>query len=104
MAKKSSESSRREQQRRVKSETISLTEQARKELKTLKNRPIALDDPDAPEMLLVGKAEVGKFYRPIKKQITLRIDADVLAWFKQQPGKYQTLINKALRDYTRDHS
>jgi uncharacterized protein (DUF4415 family) len=41
-------------------------------------------------------AEVGSLYRPIKKPITLRIDADVLAWFKKQ-GPYQLRINQALR-------
>lgn len=43
-------------------------------------------------------AVVGKFYRPIKRQLTLRLDADVLAWFKQQGRGYQTRINDLLRD------
>lgn len=42
-------------------------------------------------------AEVGKFYRPIKQQLTLRLDADVLAWFKSQGRGYQTKINALLR-------
>jgi uncharacterized protein (DUF4415 family) len=42
-------------------------------------------------------AEVGSLYRPIKKPVTLRIDADVLAWFKKQGPGYQTRINRALR-------
>jgi uncharacterized protein (DUF4415 family) len=36
-------------------------------------------------------------YRPIKKPVTLRLDADVLAWFKRQGRGYQTRINRALR-------
>ena len=44
-------------------------------------------------------AETGKFYRPIKKQVTLRIDADLLDWFKRQYPKYQTAINAALRQH-----
>jgi uncharacterized protein (DUF4415 family) len=36
-------------------------------------------------------------YRPRKRQISIRIDEDVLAWFKNQPGKYQQLINHACR-------
>ena len=36
-------------------------------------------------------------YRPIKKPVTLRLDADVLAWFKRQGHGYQTRINRALR-------
>jgi uncharacterized protein (DUF4415 family) len=43
-------------------------------------------------------AVVGKFYRPIKQQLTLRIDADVVDWFKQQGKGYQTRINGLLRD------
>lgn len=43
-------------------------------------------------------AVVGKFYRPIKQQLTLRIDADVVAWFKAQGRGYQTKINELLRD------
>lgn len=42
-------------------------------------------------------AEIGEFYKPIKKPVTLRLDADVLAWFKKQGRGYQTRINKALR-------
>ena len=37
------------------------------------------------------------YYRPIKKPVTLRVDADVLAWFKKQGRGYQTRINRALR-------
>jgi len=42
-------------------------------------------------------ADMSEMYRPIKKPITLRIDADVLAWFKKQGSGYQTRINRALR-------
>ncbi|MGA7558373.1 MAG: BrnA antitoxin family protein [Terriglobales bacterium] len=37
------------------------------------------------------------YYRPIKKPITLRLDADVLAWFQKLGRGYQTRINQALR-------
>lgn len=40
---------------------------------------------------------ISDFYRPLKKPITLRIDADVLAWFKKDGRRYQTRINQALR-------
>ena len=40
---------------------------------------------------------IGDLYRPVKKPITVRIDADVLAWFKKDGRKYQTRINTALR-------
>jgi uncharacterized protein (DUF4415 family) len=42
------------------------------------------------------------FYRPIKQQITLRLDADLVDWFKNhhlQDEGYQTRINRALREY-----
>ena len=38
-----------------------------------------------------------EFYRPLKKPVTLRLDADVLAWFKKDGRRYQTRINSALR-------
>jgi uncharacterized protein (DUF4415 family) len=38
-----------------------------------------------------------EFYRPLKKPITVRLDADVLAWFKKDGRRYQTRINQALR-------
>jgi len=37
-------------------------------------------------------------FRPIKKPVTLRLDADVIAWFKTQGRGYQTRINRALRE------
>lgn len=37
------------------------------------------------------------FYRPVKKQLTVRVDADVLAWLKQKGAGYQTRINETLR-------
>ena len=36
---------------------------------------------------------------PAKQPVTLRIDEDVLAWFKAQGKGYQTRINKLLRQY-----
>jgi uncharacterized protein (DUF4415 family) len=47
-------------------------------------------------------AKRGLFYRPVKQQITLRLDADVIDWFKKhhpQGEGYQTSINRALREY-----
>jgi uncharacterized protein (DUF4415 family) len=36
-------------------------------------------------------------YKPVKKPVTLRVDADVLAWFQRGGRGYQTRINQALR-------
>jgi len=38
-----------------------------------------------------------EYYRPIKKPITVRLDADALAWFQRYGRGYQTRINQALR-------
>jgi uncharacterized protein (DUF4415 family) len=40
------------------------------------------------------------FYRPLKKTVTLRLDMDVLAWFKDRTERgYQTEMNRVLRKY-----
>jgi uncharacterized protein (DUF4415 family) len=39
----------------------------------------------------------GKFYRPVKQQLTVRIDADVLEWLKSQGKGYQRRLNAILR-------
>ena len=59
-----------------------------------------------PEQVDWSGAKAGLFYRPIKKQITLRIDADLIEWFRQHSTAetgYQTHINDALRDYVAQH-
>jgi uncharacterized protein (DUF4415 family) len=38
------------------------------------------------------------FYRPVKQQLTLRLDADVIAWLRRQGKGYQTRANALLRD------
>jgi uncharacterized protein (DUF4415 family) len=42
-------------------------------------------------------AELAGMYRPMKKPVTLRLDADVLEWFQRHGRGYQTRINEALR-------
>lgn len=42
-------------------------------------------------------AEIAGMYKPIKRPVTLRLDVDVLGWFKKQGPGYQTRINRALR-------
>ncbi|MCU7929075.1 MAG: BrnA antitoxin family protein [Candidatus Thiodiazotropha sp. (ex Dulcina madagascariensis)] len=41
---------------------------------------------------------------PEKKSVTIRLDADVLEWFKKQGKGYQTRINKLLRSYMETHA
>jgi uncharacterized protein (DUF4415 family) len=62
----------------------------------------AIDTSDAPELGDWSDAKRGLFYRPVKQQLTLRLDADVIAWFKKHTTAsegYQTRINRALREY-----
>jgi len=40
---------------------------------------------------------VGRFYRPVKETVTIRLDADVLDWLKKGGKGYQTRVNKILR-------
>lgn len=54
---------------------------------------------DIPEQLDWSGAKRGVFYRPIKQQLTLRLDADVVDWFKRQGEGYQTRINAVLRKH-----
>ena len=57
-----------------------------------------IDTSDIPEVKDWSGAVVGKFYRPIKEQVCLRLDADVLNWFRRQGPGYQTRINDLLRN------
>jgi len=51
-----------------------------------------------------SNAVVGKLYRPRKEPVTIRLDADILAWLKAQGPGYQTRINALLRDALRRHA
>ncbi len=77
-----------------------LTEAQIKELNRLSGRPDSeVDTSDIPELSdseLAG-AKRGGLYRPVKKQITARVDADVLAWLKSGGKGYQSRMNAILR-------
>ncbi len=49
-----------------------------------------------------------RFYTPKKKSTTIRLDDDIILYFKKIAGEekvgYQTLLNSALRDYIRKHT
>jgi len=72
-------------------------------LDTLEDRPVDLSD--IPEQLDSGKwYRPGKFEEVInKQQVTLRLDRDVLEFFRSSGQRYQTRINNVLRDYMRAH-
>jgi uncharacterized protein (DUF4415 family) len=52
-----------------------------------------------------ARALVRKGLQPVvrKAQITLRIDADVLEWFRERGAGYQSRINAVLRAYKQAH-
>jgi uncharacterized protein (DUF4415 family) len=80
-----------------------LTPEQRAELKSLAAlRDKDVDTSDAPELRDWSGAKRGLFYRAVKQQLTLRLDTDVVAWFKSHTASnegYQTRINRALREY-----
>jgi uncharacterized protein (DUF4415 family) len=76
-----------------------LTAEKRKNLEKLAARPDReIDLSDIPEIREIPSDYViGRFYRPKKETVTIRIDSDVLAWLKASGGGYQTRINNFLR-------
>ena len=87
----------------MKKREIRLTRDQSAELQALDGlREDQINTTDIPEILDWSDARRGVFYRPVKQQITLRLDADVVAWFKAHVhhGRgYQTDINRALREH-----
>jgi len=82
------------------SDQPALTEQEKAELEALSK--LSDNDIDTSEIAPLDEgfwkvAEQGAFYKPVKKQITVRVDADVLAWLKSQGSGYQTRMNDILR-------
>ena len=55
-----------------------------------------------------SKGVRGRFYRPTKKSTSIRLDDDIVLFFKKKAGEekvgYQTLMNMALREYIRRHT
>jgi uncharacterized protein (DUF4415 family) len=80
-----------------------LTDEDEKELAALREmRDDEIDLSDAPEVSPSTRGVRGRFYKPVKQHLSLRIDADVVDWFKHSGDDvrgYQSRINKALRDY-----
>ena len=77
-----------------------LTEKQRAHLRAMAARPNpAVDTSEIPEITEEQwkQAQRGKFYRPVKRQITARVDADVLNWLKSHGKGYQSRINAILR-------
>ncbi len=72
----------------------------KRQLKKLAQRPDSeIHLSDIPELTekFWRNAVRNPFYRPVKKQLTLRLDADVIAWLRRQGKGYQTRANALLR-------
>lgn len=75
-----------------------LTKEQQEELKVLQELPDEeIDYSDIPPVTDWSGAVVGRFYRPVKETVTIRLDADVLDWLKKGGKGYQTRVNKILR-------
>lgn len=55
---------------------------------------------------MFARAVVRRGFKPVarKEQLTIRVDSDVLAWYKRQGPGYQTRINALLRAYMQEHA
>ncbi len=73
---------------------------SRKRLEEIQNIPDSdIDTLDIPE-LDDNFWETAKMVKPIaKKAVSIRLDSDVLDWFKSQDKGYQSVINNVLRSY-----
>jgi uncharacterized protein (DUF4415 family) len=81
-----------------------LTPKLQAELEALAAMPESeIDTTEMPEIADWSGALRGVFYRPIKKPLSLRIDADVIDWFQRQGQGYQTRMNAVLRAYVERH-
>lgn len=82
---------------------MAISKEQRERLQKLAEMPEdAIDTSDIPETPDWSGAVRGGLYRPRKEAITIRLDADVLAWFRShaEGGKgYQSEINRVLRQH-----
>jgi uncharacterized protein (DUF4415 family) len=75
-----------------------LTKEQKRDIRAIAaKRDRDIDFSDAPPVLDWSGAEIGKFYRPVKKPVTMRLDSDVIDWLKADGRGYQTKANWLLR-------
>ena len=80
---------------------VALSDEERTQLAALEAMPdSAIDTTELPSLTeaFFAGAERNPFYRPMKRQLTVRVDADVLAWLRSAGRGYQTRINRILRE------
>lgn len=81
-----------------------LTPELQAELDALAAMPDSeIDTAEMPPITDWNNAVHGAFYRPVKRPLSLRVDADVVDWFQRQGQGYQTRMNSALREYVERH-
>jgi uncharacterized protein (DUF4415 family) len=79
-----------------------LTSRQRAALAKLAALPDAkIDTSDIPEVTFTGKAQRGRFFGPRKASVTIRLDEDIIDYYRAQSpeGRYQTEINRVLREH-----
>jgi uncharacterized protein (DUF4415 family) len=75
-----------------------LTKEQKREIAAIAARnDEEIDLSEMPEIVDWSGAEVGKFYRPPKRSVTMRVDADVVEWLKSYGPGYQSRANMLLR-------
>lgn len=86
-------------QRRVKGKlTRRLSKEQKKDIAAIRAmRDEDIDLSEIPEVVDWSGAEMGKFHRPPKKSVTIRLDGDVIDWLKGYGRGYQTRVNLLLR-------
>lgn len=75
-----------------------LTKQQKRDIAAIAaKRDEDIDFSEIPAVVDWSGAEIGKFYRPAKKPVTMRLDSDIIEWLKADGRGYQTRANQLLR-------
>ena len=83
---------------RVESDMKKLAAARKRDIATIAAKTDAtIDFSQMPEVLDWSGAEIGRFYRPTKRPVTMRLDDDVIDWLKSYGRGYQTKANLLLR-------
>lgn len=94
MSKKRIEKRKAGDRRRGRTDMARMSEMTEQQLEAA-----AASDPDNPPATDAWLANAKFVERQRKEAISLRVDADVLAWFRSRGERYQTLMNNVLRSF-----